>query len=345
MQKNILHPFTLLVIIVFSAINFSCRKIYNLTDLPVEPKIVVNSLLNPDSIIKIDLWWSQKQDPNIDKYDITFQRVEGARISLYHDNTAIATDIISSANRPITIDHKPQIGSTYKITVDLDGYKYGQIWAETSIPQKPRIDIKHKVKDRSMHYNMDNVTWHSDAYSMMIAFVNYYDPKMIDSLVVGDKHQDVWIKGRWPLQISSTSHLADKFNCYQSETVTNDSPDIYTDFMRIDSRHVPNAFPLNFSVQKPMSTSVYPEGYWDLPYDKRPTNLKNEYELQLITVRATTYEYDRYYKVSLMNTLNSVQSLVSTIQKVPSNVRNGIGIFAGYSDCAKIYNHNKKQLE
>jgi hypothetical protein len=90
-------------------------------------KIVVNAILQPDSLIRVNVCSSKTYNPPLASKILT-----NATVTLYKDGESLGNLIYTEEGNYILPNLYPFSGSTYKIEVVAEGYK--SVWAETKIP-------------------------------------------------------------------------------------------------------------------------------------------------------------------------------------------------------------------
>jgi hypothetical protein len=117
---------TLSAILIFLTTN--CEKY--VTDFQFDekdPRLVLSAILEPDSIIKINVSSSQIFNPPTQA-----KTINNAEILLYEDETALGAPTSIGEGYYIFENHYPKPGSTYRAEVRADGFT--TVLAETTIP-------------------------------------------------------------------------------------------------------------------------------------------------------------------------------------------------------------------
>lgn len=96
-----------------------------------EPKLCLNCILNPDSIITATLTLSHALDNSEN-----FEKVNNASIKLFENDT-LKGELIFISDGKYLLKQKPVTGKTYKIVAEASGYT--PISSNTNIPEKPII--------------------------------------------------------------------------------------------------------------------------------------------------------------------------------------------------------------
>ncbi len=111
-----------------------------------EPKLCLNCILNPDSLITANLTLSHALD-NSGK----FETVNDAIITLFEEDEVKGVLKLKSDGK-YSLNQKPISGKTYLITAESPGYD--KLGAKTKVPQKPQLTI---TKDTTSI--IENLNW------------------------------------------------------------------------------------------------------------------------------------------------------------------------------------------
>lgn len=293
---------------------YGCERDYDFRQ-EVTPRIVVNSLINPDEPITVDLWWSANRknfithDPS--KTIGKFERVLDATVVIYEDGEEVFR--IVSADEAIGSGYYPSAGKEYSITVELEGHD--KVSASTTIPTKPAATCEYIEKDPGQYsgqnfYGIDNVIVGNDAYTLYIAVYNHYEYDDDATEYQLDYYNTIW----------AMTPYADKFNMIidNYDVDITGSTEEYSPFMRIPGHNISKMFPLTLS-----TGGIYgPAG-----------------SSQDVYVIAASREYDKYQKSYLLYSwyTETDEFLAHQTHSVYTNIKNGLGIFAGFSQAAFIY--------
>lgn len=294
----------------------------------VTPRVVVNSILCPDSVIKVDLWWSKKLDGSED-----FNRVTGAEVAIYENNAPLFN--ATSADETLTWDYKPKEGSTYSITVNYSAQK--ELRATTIVPHRPQVscsfvrDAKGASWGSFRHYTLTQATVDEHTVALLMIYNQLYDTT---GLMHSSWYESVYDGNNF----STNSILADPFNRYyevENATAKGSAYD-YRSMMRIPSDNLGNDLALSFAVKDIRVTYVEDEDWWFYP-EIYPDDYKGEatYQTQYITFIAASADYDLYRKTLLQHRSADYESnafMSQHVYRVHTNIENGLGIFAAHSD-------------
>jgi hypothetical protein len=108
---------------------------------------VLISFLNPDSLIKIDLYWSKALEDST-----AYSRITNVRISL-HESEKLICDTVWQKDSSLILNQVPTEGLTYKIRAEIPGKE--PLSAQTTIPEKilARLSVK---PDQGSYLNLDH---------------------------------------------------------------------------------------------------------------------------------------------------------------------------------------------
>jgi hypothetical protein len=288
------------------------------SDLPLpktKPVFVVNGILNPDSVIKVNL----SKTKNLIEQG-KFELVQNALIKLYENDLLIDT-LNEVSNGDYVSAHTPVESSRYKIVITGPDIEEA-IEAEDVVPSRPSYSACFKR-------------------TVDIQFTNTFDVTVaINSLKTGSYQSFPWIEfishdykgtdtSKLLIQkfyiINSNSTYLDNFNStFDNYTGYND----YKFYARVKESFINDP-----NTQVNILGGVTTQTSRLFQYE-RITNLTKDQKL-ILNVLNCSSSYDRYLKSTLENFLNTeflgISSLFSGPVKIYSNVKNGTGIFAAYS--------------
>ncbi|HDR51889.1 MAG TPA: DUF4249 domain-containing protein [Mariniphaga anaerophila] len=126
------HFFNLLIALVI----ISCEEEVSF-NFEHQPKLNLNCILNPDSMVTATLTLSQSLDS-----PEKIKPVYGAIITLYEENQVIGI-LKETEGGYYKLDKKPREGKKYNITVESTGYS--SVSAVTVIPNRPEIEYTKEI--------------------------------------------------------------------------------------------------------------------------------------------------------------------------------------------------------
>lgn len=317
------------MIVLLCTLVWGCIRDYDF-EKEVTPRIVVNSILDPDSVIEVDMWWSKKLD-NSDN----FSRVIGAKVTLYENDAPLFN--VTSTDQTISWDYKPKEGATYTITVNYPNQ--AEIRATTTVPARPQINCTFTKYAGTQwrtyrHYNLTEASIDQHSTALIISYNQRYDTTELGHLKWDEYHLKQWPDG----DCSANSIQIDAFNRYYEVENANakGSAYDYQSMMRIPCENLGNALPLSFSTRDVQSVSFKDEDWWFYP-EIYPDDYKGltVYQTQYITFCAASSDYDLYSKTLLQYRSTDYEAnafMSQVIYRVHTNVENGLGIFAARSN-------------
>ncbi len=111
---------------------WSCRKEFIIEQPPLPPKLVVNCLFSPDSVFNIQVSKLHYI------YDTTDATVKNAEVILYQDGHLFETLIFNTVSKSYKSIKKPEYGKTYTVTVEANGFP--NTVADDKVPDSIYID-------------------------------------------------------------------------------------------------------------------------------------------------------------------------------------------------------------
>lgn len=118
------------------ALSSSCIKELNLPIAEVPPKVVVNSLFSPDSILQVHVGLSNSKPMNSSQFVEEPNYLEAAVVLLFKDDIFLE-QLTHSEKGWYVSTHLPEEAAKYKIEVNVDGFD--MVWAESSVPRYPEM--------------------------------------------------------------------------------------------------------------------------------------------------------------------------------------------------------------
>lgn len=251
-------------------------------------------------IVIINSYLSPKNDVKIELYRILpvknrfeYTGLKGAFLTLYEDNDIIYEGDCDSI---LILDHKPKEGMTYRVKVDYDSVAYA---ASTTVPHKVTSDV----------------TRENGMYIITSLFSEIPSPVWITASLVFTKDSVIQFQ-----ELYSKSSLLDEIN---KETVSYViSPDLgniyYNGFIRVNKVNIHNVDTIVFR-----------------PLLNRSLILKDVQCIR-ISVLSGSIDYDQYNRSSYQffsgNLGNEFSAFFYQPKTIYSNIVNGHGIFAGYTE-------------
>lgn len=312
-----------ILILLSLLITVSCEFDYEIgSDFPpFKPQVVLNSAITPNKPIEISMLWSIHLTPVV---QVHRDSVDSFDVKIYEDEKLILDSI--GKNGVLKTNIPPKAGSTYSLEVDV--LDYGKITAETYIPSKP-----YKVKIDSIKREID--FWYLHRYQ-------------INSIDISEQTRALWIRdikchvidndddnddGNLILgSIHATNPYLDQINAeYDQLHVINatGSGILHKEFLRVPFKNLSKVFPINLAVDAATynrDPSYYVKFSIITPSDDYDKYYRSEYEQGMYRKRpATPLSYEAVH--------------------IYSNIKGGLGIFAGYLEEIETITYPKRSKE
>ena len=161
-----------LIIIIIVIFFSSCTKEIDFTVSEEEKRIVLNGLINPDSIIKINI----SKSLGVLEEDSIVHFISNAEVKLFEDALFVENLKHDSMGYYNSTTY-PKIGKKYKIVVSVSGLETA--WAETIIPIPVEMTVIEQfveITDTSFHDTLYKMVYADVIFSFTdpVAEENYY---------------------------------------------------------------------------------------------------------------------------------------------------------------------------
>ncbi len=309
--------------VLLMLLSTACEYDYNSNMEVAIPKVVVNSYINPDSVIVVDLFWSGNVSNR--GSGIEYDHVEQFDAKIYENGNVIfdATNLDST----IVTNLYPKEGASYRLEVQVPNY--GEVSAETSIPRAPAVNVE-MTESRGEgfaydHFRVNTIELPDSIRAIYVKSSVHYDHDYEKDFA--PKNNDYYY---------ATNAYCDQTNTFIDNYDTGiTGSSIYFDYyIRVPYIHLSAALPLSYSVMQKGD-------YFEEVYSGVVDEWGNEdYEVlwfspthYMVNVIAASSEYDKYVKSSYQqNNYNAMSPEIFVIHfPINSNIKNGLGVFAGYS--------------
>lgn len=141
-MKHTKHSLITLTITLITLLgSWGCETLIDDFEYKKTPqKLVVNAILNPDSVINIHISKSISFNS-----PATFESIENAIVELYENNEFLGQLTSEGMGYYRLADYYPKAGVTYKVVVTAEGY--ASVWAKTTIPSKvENLEVVDELK-------------------------------------------------------------------------------------------------------------------------------------------------------------------------------------------------------
>ncbi len=298
-----------LVAIVFG---WACEKIIEIDLGATEPRLVINSVITPDSVVSITLSRSMHI---LDNHNI--MRITNATVKLYENDVEVA-QLVHSANGKYAANFHPVLGRTYTIKVSAEGFD--DVSASCTLdPPVAIVDIDTSViKDEYQQSMLALDVKFTDPgnrqnYYMLQAYLKYsyemYDPYGFTVDTLYQNEDTVIVDTTWgiytmqemmePMYLTSNDVIVESISSFGNGLVFRDeliSGTTYT-----------------------MKSSAYVYAY---------SAIGDMYAI--VYMRSISKDYYMYMKTLSAHYSANGDPFAEPVF-VYSNVENGMGIFAGYT--------------
>lgn len=313
----------------------SCEEEYVIETPNFESKLVVNSIFSGNS--KLEVHVSNSSD--VLNNSTAIENVENATVEIYNSEGRYQLELLHTEDGKYVTEFVPEAGTFYTVRVSADGYK--AVRATSRVPRLPKLKITQRKYFEVESQREIEVDFSIEGYNEDDIFV--WEIVRIDSTEEGTEApislSEGWlsnlsggnsnIKGNnASVEVSDnygTSTINKKYN--SSEGGLNGGkggPEITTNFqVKLNHGGV-----LNDVEDIPDLDSNSGVVVWE---NKNSYNQSRSYsyELRVLTISKELYEY--YDSVNdYLRTYDN--SSIRPPRDVYSNVKNGFGVFAGYSE-------------
>ena len=297
-MKNILIT-SIAILFIFS----SCEKKLDI-DLPEsEKKIVVNGIVNPDSLMKVRI---SKSMNVLDNGKI--QYLSDATVKLFKDDTFLE-NLNNMDSGYFQSSVVPEINSDYKLTVDYSGLtsvnaniKLQDAVEIMSIDTVSEIQINDFWETKIMHFDIkikDDAEKEDFYFLSLRAMIPVYEFIDTTLLIVGYEEGNMYFNSEDPILRNSESFTLDGMQGI-----------VFSDEMF-------NGVEYTFDI----------EHYIDKYEDIGENDLSTMYYVKLLTITEDVFNYITSYN---LNQYTQYDPFAQPVQ-ILSNVENGLGLFSGYT--------------
>ncbi len=192
-----------LLLSIIALFYYGCEKTVSIDTGKIKPRLVLNSLIEPDSVVKIEL---SKSKSLMDESQWV-EMIDQSSIKIFEDNTLIQT-LTNSIEGLYVASFKPKENINYRI--EIDNNTFGHVSASATIPPKPvlvsviptteltpgsspryykyKITIKDDGSHRDYYYLRAFIIQKGFSPGMEFSDISGYDIYSDDRVVVSDDH-------------------------------------------------------------------------------------------------------------------------------------------------------------
>lgn len=311
MKKQIIIS---LILVTF----WSCTKTIKFDDEGLANQLVVNSIISPN--FKFSAYLT-KSSSILEPAQSTGQFTDGT-LELY-ENGALIMQLYSPTGKFLADDIKPEAGKTYRIVITSEGKK---LEAETTVPNLTDVvsldtlTIKNQFGQKNIKYKLKIKDPSQNDYYRIIV--------MTESLNLSSYASDNGKKQYMLLTVQNSIDSDDPvfksvYNNFGDELINYGPNNDYSIFP--DDYFQGKEYTIQFQVSSSFGNSYYPNSYGG-----NPIYVRNIIHVQKLS--KDLYNYLKYLKLYNQYQDNPFAEPVA----VYSNVKNGVGIFAGFNDDVKL---------
>lgn len=325
-----MKPKLIIVIAALAALGLAaCERDYDPGEKwrgKYRPQVVVNSIICPDSAIRITCVWSRRDDDRSD-----YKPVRGISGQVMEDGVAVAT--FAGADSLIETGYFPHAGKKYSLRLSVPDY--GEVSADTYIPHPPTATARYNGKrtgDWHMTYYHFGLTPITDAGDVRAVWI-------IASTQMGDD----------PLEMTKehycNSGYVDPLNGVRDDdAVAAKGSNIgYEYYLRIPRANIAPVGAIAFSIwASEYYTKYIPPEEWPKDEEGFPVRPDDEHVYLsnfYVRVIAPSDDFDEYFRDVYRQQIYNYDPdlpLLDEVVYVHNNIRNGLGIFAGYSAATTV---------
>jgi hypothetical protein len=306
---------------------FSCTQELDYPFPQGKKQLVLNSILHPDSIIKVSLTKTLPMGTTGSDFPV----VENAEIKLYEDDVLIGRPAFQDS--VYMLDYQPKAGSTYRVKVEVPGFPLVKasdrmpevVEASTCFELSDRYDLDFVGANAIQHIYIQDPIGIENSYWFYKPTIKLSDrncDKTSGQIKITDDCMEV-VPGDHPPMYYSFSTVPDRFNSYID--VLSGGITVYDFYIRVEDQSFDGQ-----QIHFDMAGNYFP----NQPEDNSEDDWYNN--LQLINA---SQHYDRYLKSAVTYALRSDLYTDEDISFKPfseiiqsySNVENGTGIFGAYN--------------
>lgn len=326
-MKQLYHLYAFFVLIIAGSF-ISCEKDIDFKGKVSNHKIVLNSLLTPDSVVSVQLTQSRFVIGEMAPYNL----IADAEVSLFV-NGVFKETLLYAENGNYKGSYYPQPDDEIKIEVAHNNFD--KLFAQTVIPGNPDIAVTDSIltiyKEERDYPDLPNSVLKNTFYNMQIQLAltdvaneeNYYYIKG----KIYNLNQNTGQLLEWPLSIELSEVL--KKNKFDNE-------DFFQEIFGDDNNEVDNLFHdrfidgndivFDFSFQGLIDSHVVTNGEeWD---NEGRNKYTTGYMIEIGEISKDFYQY----MISAQKALNAEDAgFLAEPVMIHSNVENGIGILGSYN--------------
>lgn len=292
----------------------ACVKKYDFGTYPYIRKPVVMSIINPDSLIKVKVYWNKPT--GLEK---NFEMIDGATVEVLEEGVSLFKG--ETTNGIAKSTKYPCAGKSYSLKVHIEGEP--EITASTEIPMPANIEYKVREKNGGKYHSyiaadVSSITLPDNAPAALIYALYDFDNPEIDV--------------PYSICLYSNCSFLDPINSTTDpmDAILRESNIVYEgQSIRIKRSSLDLATPFTFSFAINWIKEIYDssqENWWE--------NIETYYaQNAIVHIISPSSDYDRFERTAYKQWRIAWEGspFAPDPVSVYSNINNGVGIFAGYS--------------
>ncbi len=323
----------LLFILLLAASSIvSCSYVLEIEMPEFTPQVVLNSFICPDNSVAVDFYWSRSATD--DKYNGI--NPPSGTATLFEDDVQVESQTINisddeNISSRATFDYLPTEGHSYSIVATIDNY--GEVSAETYIPKSCTLTTEIVKQEKIEDFNYMNTAGIQFSVSDILKGDNirsvwFYTYGCMTSPVTGAVNT---IPTNYNILFCDNPYI-DNVNRVEEVDLTGES--IYLEYRTGDAMYYYTLRLSQSDIAKCTSFKIASEYIYE--YESYDNDTKSDYlsHVRLVALSPSD-DFDRYQKSAYQQAEGIYYFDMTPISfdevRVYTNVKNGLGIFAGYS--------------
>jgi len=294
-----MNKFTIVWCCVFLLLSCAVEYDFEPSDVIEPDRLVVNSILNPLHPIEVSFYTTMKTDSGY-----IYQPVSNVQVVLKENDCILFDGICDSIC--LKSDYKPRVNAAYSIEVSLNGYE--PVSASTIVPDSIVCEVRGEPTYESI-MSLSDFRFPSGDISLWITSYMHYKSG----------------KSKQYAELYASNFLIDKVNRQEGAYMYEGMGSGYHDaFLRIKHTNLPKLDSIRFIPGL-------------LGYDDHDSIGYEEKDFMAIKIITAEKEYDRYNRTfyeqkAMVIYDDDISAILYQPVSVYSNIKNGLGIFAGMSE-------------
>lgn len=290
----------------------ACTGTYDFGEYPYVKKPAVFSMINPDSLIEVRVFWNKPV-----KDTLPFRTIDGAAVEIEEDGSVVFSG--ETVDGVVSTEIYPSEGRQYRLRIGIEGLP--EITATTSIPLPSRIGYSLRVNMGGTYstyllVDVGEIATPENVRSVWLSGNGRYEDGQLRTI-----YSDLYSDGPFLDDVNAVPEAS------RDAPLRESNINYESRFIRIRRDALKTAVPFTFAIPASASFSIE-DGVDDLGY---PNYKDVKLQDAVVYITSPSDEYDKYERTSYKHQLESDSFFINAPVNVYSNIENGIGIFAGYN--------------